>query len=87
MTAADIPMPPANPRTRDLTEAMVLRLFRNDPGRHRSVGHELIDAGWPWKIVCARLERMCDKDLLEYGTAITTPWLTPEGRAALKALA
>jgi hypothetical protein len=69
------PIPPTNQRTRDLREEDVLRLMQNEQEGDYGVGHRLVDHGWHWKIVAARLGKMCDKGLIEYGTALFTPWL------------
>lgn len=54
--------------------------------RPLGIGRDLIAAGWPWKVVEDRLERMCARRLIEYGTSIATPWLTREGREELARL-
>lgn len=71
----EYPKCPPSPKVRDLKTEDVIRLMRNAKPGDYGVGHELVEHGWPWKIVKRRLESMCDKGLIEYGVGLFTPWI------------
>ena len=41
---------------------------------------------FPPKVVLARLQQLADQRLIEYGTSINWPWLTPQGKQRLAEL-
>lgn len=60
----------------DLDTATVLRTL----ARYTLDAYDVLAQRFPRKIVLAAFEREVDRGLIEYGTWLGRPWLTPEGR-------
>jgi len=41
---------------------------------------------WPDKVVIRRMERLCDKGLLDYGVSLRTAWVTDLGKEQIVVL-
>lgn len=73
------------PRVDTLLALRVVNSKRgSSPAGMRSCIYDLADAaGCPPKVAWRTLEKLCDKNLIEYGTSINFPWLTAKGEALL----
>lgn len=63
----------------DIPTDTVLRTIHE----HGFNAFERLEQRFPAKVVLAAFARDDDRGLIEYGTTLRRPWLTPEGRAAI----
>jgi hypothetical protein len=45
-----------------------------------------MERGFPLKVVYAKLQKLLDRGLIEYGVSLRTGWLTPAGERRLEEL-
>lgn len=59
----------------DIDDQHVINLARRwQVGQGVPVGDALVSEGWPWKLVESKIEHLCSRGLLDYGTSPRTAW-------------
>jgi len=75
------------PKCSYIPEALILRLSKEF--HDRGPGHPTPDVGladrFPAKVVLAKMDKLLDKGLVDYGVSLRTSWLTSKGEEALAA--